>query len=255
MQRYTEAFDVEGTKKKIRNFVRKVVREHPEMLSHWNELMDSDIDTHDDYGEVQLIQDMFKPYGGRNEMSFEKETNSFSFIIPLFTKQLYPDYDDRMEVKEEIGKAAKEFFGTEDIEAYSEEVWNGKYCFAIKVSFGNSYMTPKRIFQAVIKKRIADLGTLAVSYDSYINSYSGDTYGQKIPMKMAAYVNEKGHQPIHTLIGYSIFQGSKTLVLDYIEDGEDYTFEFKKGDTSEKLYNELIEAIQYRHESRDNGGY
>lgn len=253
MQRYTEAFDVEGTKKKIRNFVRKVVREHPEMLERWNSIMDKDVDSHGDYEELELIHDMFKPYGGKQEIQFEKELNQFTFIIPLFSEECYSDYDERHEVREEIGEEAKAFFGAE-VEAFSKQVWRDKYCFAFKVTYGNAYMTPKRVIQTAMKERFKVFGTPITSFDTYITQQNPKNYREYIKIPMKKYIYEQlprydSGYPIHTLLGYAIEdRGEKKgrdyrFIVHYFQGGLHLEIVFEKNDTSTTFYNKIIDQL------------
>lgn len=246
-ERFNEAFDTEGTKKKIRNFIRKVVREHPEMLERWNAVMEADIDSHDDYGELQMIHTMFKDYGSADkEIKFEKDTNSFEFIIPLSIHDCYPDYQDINDLEKELQEAAKEYFGVQEVECRTVSFFSSLSTLSIKIWYGNASRTPAKILKSVGQRALKRLGTVVAETDTYKVLYNG----KQLPYKMYVLRIEpkfKSGSPILTLAGFVVISeessSGKDYSLFYVQDGGEYRVRYEKNDTADSLYKDLMDQL------------
>lgn len=166
--RENSSFDVEGTKKKIRNFLRQEISKRPELVKRWNEVMEGDVDSYDDYGELTYIESIFKNYKDNHKIEYEPDTNTFNFFIPLNCKRIdeYRDWSTRDAIAEEMQEEGKKYFGTEAFKCSYGGVDGWIDSFKFELRFGNSYLTPKRKLNQVIKLFVSDLGNLVYQYDT-----------------------------------------------------------------------------------------
>lgn len=205
-------FDVEGMKKKIRNFLRTQISKRPELVERWNEIMNSNVEDHDDYGDLAHIEKIFKNYRDFNNnamgIQYEPDTNSFTFYIPLKLDRIYEDWGVRDEIKKEIDEDGKKYFETENFNCYWSRMNSSDSTFFCKVNFGNSYLTPKRKINQALQQILKSFGTEVTSYESFIEGFNPKTknYDLKTPVTVHIYDNTIHSGPHTTAVWWEIHQ-------------------------------------------------
>jgi len=181
-------FDVEGMKKKIRNFLRMQISKRPELVERWNEIMNSNVEDHDDYGDLAHIEKIFRDYRDFHNkamgIEYEPDINQFIFYIPLRLNNIYEDWGVRDEIAKEITEDGKKYFGTDSFECYWSRINASDNSFFCKVRFGNTYLTPKRKVNQILQTLLKEYGQEVTSYESYKEVWNDETkkYDKHIPV-------------------------------------------------------------------------
>ncbi len=250
----SNSFDIEGTRKKIRNFLRQEISKRPEMVEKWNAVMSGDVDKYDDYGDLALIEKVFKNYKGKfSGIEYEPDTNTFEFYLPLNMKGTY-DWDEGRDISDEMEEEAKKYFGIQNISCNYDNLSNGKRLFHFTLRFGNSYLTPKRKIQQALNILLKDYGTLITSYDGTKEGWSSKD--QKIPVKVYIYNSNRYDGPRPVAIWWEIDAPKR----EEIKRGNAYDeaeFSFHRNDckayvkvtektTVKEIITEIKESIDYQ---------
>lgn len=231
------SFDIESTKKKIRNFLRQEISKRPEMVERWNAIMNDDVDKYDDYKDLAFIEKIFKNYKGKfSGIQYEPDINSFKFFLPL---EINYDWEEAKYMAKEMEEDAKKYFGIQNVECHylNDDSSHSRRFFYFTLRFGNSYLTPKRKANGIIKELLKDYGNLIGSVDSSIKEWNDKTrsYDKEVPIKVYIYEKRGYREPIISNIWWTITsekaQSGISLKL-YVHINDNYAEVYIENDTT-----------------------